>query len=261
MDQEERQALEEALEKIEAIGFFAAIGIRFAESTPLLSEDVGDQVRGAPWERFSSTDQCFKMIHQLAIKIWHNLEGLAVSSERGIKDEVEQLTTEEDSAPDIVDREESPAVTEHPSYCQRIASEIRFLKTMGESIVSIGGDDKDPREMDQERLKSLGEMVINTANTIIAKLQGPRDRVIKEDAGGEGPEKRPGRPLELIKGEMNGVKACGSSLVAMAMASGDGFKLNPLQIEAMGKMVTDLADKVTEKLTRADQPQLTLVSG
>ena len=261
MDQEERQALEEALEQIEAIGFFAAIGMRFAESTPLLSEDVGDQVRGAPWESFSSTDRCFKMIHQLAIAIWHNLEELAVLSKREITDAVEKPAATEDVTPDIVEPEEAPAVTEHPSYCQRIASELRFLKTMGESIVSIGGEDKQPQDLDHERLKSLGEMVINTANTIIGKLQGLRDKAVKEDTGGDGPEKRPGRPLELIRGEMNGVKAVGSSLVAMAMASGDGFKLNPLQIETMGKMVADLADKVTEKLTRADQPQLTLVSG
>ena len=77
LDQERKKALDEALEKIEAIGFFAAVGMHFAESTPLLSDDLGDYVKGSPWERFSSTDQCLKMIHKLAKDIWNSLESVS----------------------------------------------------------------------------------------------------------------------------------------------------------------------------------------
>jgi hypothetical protein len=264
MDQERRQALEEALENLEAIGFFAAIGMHFAESTPLLSEDLGDRVKGAPWERFSSTDQCFKMIHNLAAKVWHNLEEIAVSPERELSEPKEPVRTESDFANEKKEPaapEKPPGANEQPTYCQRIAGELRFLKTMGESIVSCGAEGKQDREMDQPRLRSLGEMVINTANTIIGKLQGPKDKVFREGPGGAGPEPRPHKPLELVKEEVNSVKVFGSSLVAMTMAVPDGFKLNPRQIETIGNMVMDLTDKVAEKLTRAEQPQLTLVSG
>ena len=81
LDQERKQALDEVLEKIEAIGFFAAIGMHFAESTPLLSEDLGGYVKGAPWERFSSTDQCLKMIHKLAKEVWNSLERVSACVE------------------------------------------------------------------------------------------------------------------------------------------------------------------------------------
>jgi len=261
MDREWKQALEEALEKIEAIGFFAAIGMHFAESTPLLSEDVGDKVKGTPWERFSSTDQCFKMIHQLATKAWHNLEGIAISPEAKIAGLGGLVGEKRDFVKEITEPEEAKTVTELPSYCQIIAGEIRLLKTMGESIVSWAGDEKQAKDLDHERVKGLGEMIINTADTIYESLQGQREKINKESFGGEGLEKRLGKPLELIGGELNGIKAFGASLVAMGMACPAGFKLNPREIKAIGQMIVELANKVTEKLSQADPPQLSLVSG
>ena len=142
MDKEWKKIMDEALEKIEAIGFFAAIGMHFAESTPLLSEDMGDQVKGTPWERFSTTDQCFKMIHQLATTAWRNLEGVTVFMEPKIEDKIGMVRDKKDLVKEIIEPEESEAVTKLPSQCQTLAGEIRHLKAMGETIVDLAGNEK-----------------------------------------------------------------------------------------------------------------------
>jgi hypothetical protein len=243
MDQAMKKALDEALEKIEAIGFFAAIGIHFAESTPLLSEDLGDYVKGAPWERYSSTDQCLKMIHQLAGDVWRKLEVMAAFVEPQIGEETEP-------AKETLEPAGTGIVTTIPSYFQTIAGELRFLKTMGESIVTMALDEKQVPGLDHERVKSLGEMIINAATAINENLQEQKER-IGRDGGLRGKEPLKEKPLELIDEEMNRIKAFGSSLVALGLTTQGGGKLDPGQIGTLGQLIVDLAEKVTRKLNRS----------
>jgi len=251
MDQEWKNALDKALEKIEAIGFFAAIGMHFAESTPLLSEDLGDHVKGAPWERFSSTDQCLKMIHQLATDTWHDLEKIASFVEPHIEEEEE----EEKPAEEIIKPTGTRITTTFPSYFQAVAGELRFLKTMGESIVAMAIDEKQVPGLDHGRVKSLGEMIINAATAInIAindDLQEPKEKIGKEGFGQRERETQQEKPVELIGEEMNRIKAFGSSLLAMGQTPQGGVKLDPRQIGTLGQLIVELAEKVTEKLNRS----------
>jgi hypothetical protein len=243
LDQEWKKAMDDALEKIEAIGFFAAIGMHFAESTPLLSEDLGDYVKGAPWERFSSTDQCLKMIHQLAADAWNNLEKIVSFVEP-------QVGEEERPAKDIIKPTETRIVTELPAYFQTIAGELRFLKTMGESIVAMAIDEEQVPGLDHTRVKSLGEMIINAASAINENLQEQKEKIGQEASARGGRETQRGKPLESIGEEMNRIRAFGSSLVAMGLTPQGGVKLDPRQIGALGQLIVDLAEKVTEKLNR-----------
>jgi len=247
MDQEWQKALNEALEKIETIGFFAAIGMHFAESTPLLSEDLGDYIKGTPWERLSSTDQCFKMIHQLATRVWNNLEGVASFVEPKIVEKKELVK-------EIIEPEASKEATKLPSYLQSIEGEIRLLKTLGESIVSLTGNEEQDLGLGHEQVKSLGEMVINVITIINDKLQEQREKINQESSEGERMKGHRGKFMELIGEDLNRIKAFGSCLVAMGIAFHDGFKLNPRQIGTLGQMIVDLADKVTEKLNQTDTP-------
>jgi hypothetical protein len=239
MDQEWKKGLQEAQEKIEAIGFFAAIGMHFSESTPILSEDLGDHVKGTPWERFSSTDQCLKMIHQLASKAWHNLENIAVFEDPKVEEK-------KDPEREMINQQETMLLTGLPSHFQTIAGEVILLKTMGESIVALAEDGKQVPELDHSQVKSLGEMIINAAVTINKNLQEQKEK-IKQEAPRVEMANQTGKPLALIREEMNSIKAFGSSLAAMGTAS----HANPRQIETMGQLIVDLADKVTEKLNRA----------
>jgi hypothetical protein len=247
MDQEWKKALDKALEKIEAIGFFAAIGMHFAESAPLLSEDLGDHVKGAPWERFSSTDQCLKMIHQLANEAWQNLEKIASFVEP-------EIGGEERPVKEIIKPAETRITTALPSYFQTIAGELRFLKTMGESIVDMALDEKEVPGLDHARVKSLGEMIINAASAINENLQEQKEIVSKEAPGREGRESQRGKPPELIGEEMNRIKAFGSSLVAMGLTPQGAVKLDPRQIGTLGQLIVDLAEKVTKKLNQSGGP-------
>jgi hypothetical protein len=52
--------------------------------------------------------------------------------------------------------------------------------------------------------------------------------------------------------ELNRIKAFGACLVAMGMASPEGYKLNPRQIETLGQTIVDLTAKVTETLNLND---------
>lgn len=244
MDQAMKKALDEALEKIEAIGFFAAIGMHFAESTPLLSEDLGDYVKGAPWERFSSTDQCLKMIHQLAGDTWRKLEMMASFVEP-------QIGEERKPANEIIQPTGTGTSTTIPSYFQTIAGELRFLKTMGESIVTMALDEKQVSGLDHSRVKSLGEMIINAATAINENLQEQRETAFREPSGKEGRGDQRGKPLELIGEEMNRIKAFGSSLMALGLTTQGGDKLDPRQIGTLGQLIVDLAEKVTEKLNQS----------
>jgi hypothetical protein len=245
MDQEWQKVLNEALNKLETIGFFAAIGIHFAESTPLLSEDLGEHIKGTPWERFSSTDQCLKMIHQLATQVWHNLEGIASAVDTNVIEKKELVK-------EIIEPEASKDVTKRTPYFQGIDGDVRLLKTMGESIISMAGHGKQDLELDHEQIKTLGEMVINVITTINEKLQEQREKVNTASSEDEGMKGHMGKPLQLIGEDLNQIKAFGSCLVAMGMAFHDGFKLNPRQIETLGQMIVDLAEKVKEKLNQTD---------
>ncbi|MEW6660458.1 MAG: hypothetical protein AB1424_17570 [Thermodesulfobacteriota bacterium] len=236
MDPEWKQGLQQAQEKIEAIGFFAAIGMHFSESTPLLSEDLGDHVKGTPWERFSSIDQCLKMIHELAAKAWRNLENIAALVEP-------QIGEEKDPEREMINQEETILLTGLPSQFQSIAGEVILLKTMGESIVALAEDGKQVRELDHSQVKSLGEMIINAAITINKNLQEQKEKINQEDPRRE-MEKQKAKPLALIREEMSSIKAFGSSLAAMGTTS----QVNPRQIETIGQLIVNLADKVTEKL-------------
>jgi len=236
MDPEWKEGLQQAQEKIEAIGFFAAIGMHFSESTPLLSEDLGDHVKGTPWERFSSTDQCLKMIHELAAKAWRNLENIAALVEP-------QIGGEKDPEREMINQEETILLTGLPSQFQSIAGEVILLKTMGESIVALAEDGKQVRELDHSQVKSLGEMIINAAITINKNLQEQKEKINQEDPRKE-MEKQKDKPLALIREEMSSIKAFGSSLAAMGTTS----QVNPRQIETIGQLIVNLADKVTEKL-------------
>lgn len=255
MDPELKKALENALEKIETIGFFAAIGMHFAESTPLLSEELGDHLKNTPWERFSSTEQCFRMVHQLADKTWRDLNGIASFVEPQIGDK-------RDLVKEIIEPEESKSATESPDYFQNIAMEVRRLKHMGETIVALAGDGKKVSVLDHERVKTLGEMLIDATTAINENLQKQREKNSQGNSGEEGLKERLEKPkarlLETIGEEMNHIKAFGSSLVAMGMAFHDGFKLNPRQIETLGQMIMDLAEKVTRKLNQDPHPPLSL---
>lgn len=239
MDPEWKKGLQEAQEKIEAIGFFAAIGMHFAESTPLLSEDLGDHVKGTPWERFSSTDQCLKMIHELAAKAWHNLENIAAFVEPTVGEE-------KDCEREMINQQETILLTGLPSHFQTIAAEVILLKSMGESIVALAEDGKQVPDLAHSKVKSWGEMIINAAVTIKKNLQEQKKKINQEASQGE-MESQIGKPLALIREEMNSIKAFGSSLVAMGTAS----HVDPRQIETMGQLIVDLADKITEKLNRA----------
>ena len=241
MDEDWKKTLRDALQQIETIGFFAAIGMHFAESTPLLSEELGEHLQGTPWERFSTTDQCFKMIHQTATKTWRNLEGIASFVEP-------QIGGKRDLVKEIIEPEEPKSTIELPPYCQSIAEEVRRLKALGEAIVDLAGAGKRLPELDHERVKTLGEMIISAAIAINETMQKQRERKNQEDSGGAEMKGEMGRPLELIGEEINRIKAFGSCLVAMGMAFHDGFKLNPRQIETLGQMIVDLVDQVAEKL-------------
>jgi hypothetical protein len=247
MDQERKKALEEALEKIEAIGFFAAIGMHFSESTPLLSEDLGDHVKGSPWERFSSTDQCLKMIHKLATDAWHSLEKIVSFVEPEIDEIGEEITL----AQEIVKPPEPRMAAVFPSYFQTIAGELRFLKNMGESIVDMALNEKQVPGLDHARVKSLGEMIINAATAINDNLQEQKGMVGKEAPGREGKEIPTRKPQELIGEEMSRIKAFGSSLVALGLTPQGGVKLDPRQIGTLGQLIVDLAEKVTEKINQS----------
>lgn len=240
MDQKWKKDINDTLQKIETIGFFAAIGIHFAESTPLLSEELGNYVKGTPWETFSTTDQCFKMIHQLAFTAWKNLEGYATFLEPKV---------EEEKGPEkeIMEPEEPKGVSELPSDFQRIVEEIHRLKAMGESLA---GTEKQASELDHEQVKSLGEMIIDTATTLNKDLQEQKKK-ISEEIGVEGQK---GKPLELPGEELSRIKTFGSCLMAMGMAFHEGYKLNPRQIETMGQMIVDLAAKVAKNLNLPDPP-------
>lgn len=244
LDQERKKALDEALEKIEAIGFFAAIGMHFAESTPILSEDLGDYVKGAPWERFSSTDQCLKMIHKLATEVWNSLERVSSCVEP-------QIGEEEIPVTEIIKPLEGRVVAAVPSYFQTVAGELRFLKTMGESIVAMAFDEKQVPGLDHARVKSLGEMIINAATAINENLQEQKEKIGREPFGREDREVQRGKPLELIGEEMNRIKAFGSSLVTMGLNTPGGVRLDPRQIGTLGQMIVELAEKVTAKLNQS----------
>jgi len=236
MDPELKKGLQEAQEKIEAIGFFAAIGMHFSESTPLLSEDLGDHVQGTPWERFSSTDQCLKMIHELAAKAWHNLENIAAFV-------APKVGEEKDPEREMINQEEAILLTGLPSHFQAIAGEVILLKTMGESIVALAEDGRQVPELDHSQVKSLGKMIINAAVTINKNLQEQKEKINQEVSRGER-ESQTGKPLALIREEMSSIKAFGSSLAAMGTAT----NVNPRQIETIGQLIVDLAARITEKL-------------
>ncbi|MBI4642883.1 MAG: hypothetical protein HY743_03945 [Deltaproteobacteria bacterium] len=253
MDEAWKKALDKALEKIEAIGFFAAIGMHFAESTPLLSEDLGDYVKNAPWERFSSTDQCLKMIHQLATDAWHDLEKIAsfVEPHIGEEERPAKELEEERPAKEIIEPTETRIVTAIPSYFQAVAGELRFLKTMGESIVAMAIDEKQVPGLDHARVKSLGEMIINAATAINENLQEQKEKIGQEAFARGGRETQKEKPVDLIGEEMNRIKAFGSCLVAIGLTPQGGVKLDPRQIGTLGQLIVDLAEKVTEKLNQS----------
>lgn len=244
MDREWKQVLHETQEKIEAIGFFAAIGMHFSESTPLLSEDLGEHVQGTPWERFSSTDQCLKMIHELASKAWRNLESMAAHVESGV------IETK-DPERELINQQETILLTGLPSQFQTIAGEVILLKTMGESIVALAEDGRQLPALDHSQVKSMGEMIINSAATINNNLQEQKEKMLQAVSWG-GMESQTGKPWALIREEVNSIKAFGSSLSTMGAAS----HANPRQIETIGQLIVDLVAQITEKLNRTSDVAL-----
>ncbi|MHB8068978.1 MAG: hypothetical protein ACYDIC_13900 [Desulfobaccales bacterium] len=244
MDREWKKVLNETQEKIEAIGFFAAIGMHFAESTPLLSEDLGDHVQGTPWERFSSTDQCLKMIHELAGKAWRNLEGMAAYGES-------KVVEKKDPEREMINQQETLLLTGLPANFQTIAGEVILLKTMGESIVALAEDGKQMPQLDHSQVKSMGEMIVNSAVTINKNLQEQKEKMTQEAFWG-GMEGQTGKPWALIREEVNSIKAFGSSLSTMGAAS----HANPRQIETIGQLIVDLVAQITAKLNRASDVAL-----
>lgn len=244
MEREWKKVLHETQEKIEAIGFFAAIGMHFSESTPLLSEDLGDHVQGTPWERFSSTDQCLKMIHELAAKAWRNLEGMAAYVES-------KAVEKKDPEREMINQQETLLLTGLPANFQTIAGEVILLKTMGESIVALVEDGKQLPALDHSQVKSMGEMIINSAVTINKNLQEQKEQMTQAASWG-GRESQTGKPWALIREEVNSIKAFGSSLSTMGAAS----HANPRQIETIGQLIVDLVAQITEKLNRAAEVAL-----
>lgn len=244
MDREWKQVLHETQEKIEAIGFFAAIGMHFSESTPLLSEDLGSHVQGTPWERFSSTDQCLKMIHELASKAWRNLESMAAHVES-------RVIETKDPERELINQQETILLTGLPSQFQTIAGEVILLKTMGESIVALAEDGRQLPALDHSQVKSMGEMIINSAVTINNNLQEQKEKMLQAVSWG-GMESQAGRPWALIREEVNSIKAFGSSLSTMGAVS----HANPRQIETIGQLIVDLVAQITEKLNRASDVAL-----
>ena len=59
------------------------------------------------------------------------------------------------------------------------------------------------------------------------------------------------KPLELIGEEMNRIRAFGSSLVTIGLTTSGGVKLDPRQIETLGRMIVEQAEKVTAKLNQS----------
>ncbi|MBI5237959.1 MAG: hypothetical protein HY887_06005 [Deltaproteobacteria bacterium] len=165
--------------------------------------------------------------------------------------EVEPCLDEERPAEEIIKPAGTTIATAFPSYFQAVAGELRFLKTMGESIVTMAIDEKQVPGLDHARVKSLGEMIINAATAINENLQEQKGRVGQEafDRGGRETQKE--KPVDLIGDEMNRIKAFGSSLVAMGLTPQGGVKLDPRQIATLGELIVDLAEKVTEKLNKS----------
>jgi hypothetical protein len=97
-------------------------------------------------------------------------------------------------------------------------------------------------------------MIISAATNIKKDLLEQRLKIYKEHPEGAEAEIPKEKSLGLIGEEMDRIKAFGASVVAMSMAFHDGFKLNPRQLETLGQMIVDLADKVTENLTKIDPP-------
>ncbi len=238
MDRDWKQVLHETQEKIEAIGFFAAIGMHFAESTPLLSEDLGDHVKGTPWERYSSTDQCLKMIHELASKAWRNLESMVAYVES-------KALEKKDPEREMINQQEAMLLTGLPTNFQTIAGEVMLLKTMGESIMALAANGKQVPELDHSQVKSMGEMIINSAAAINKNLQEQKEKMLQE-ASWAGMEQRTEKPWALIREEVNSIKAFGSSLAAMGTAS----HVPSQQMETIGQLIVELTAKITEKLNR-----------
>jgi len=245
MDQKWKNDINDTLEKMETIGFFAAIGMHFAESTPILSEELGKHVKGTPWETFSSTDQCFKMIHQLAAKACRNLEGYVSVLEPKVEEKIDLFN-------EMPRPQESKETSEPASDIQTIAEEIRRLKTIGESIVSLTRNEEKASELDHERVKSLGEMIVNAATIIKENIEEQKKKLYLEKAVDLGMESHLEKSLEIAGGDLNRIKTFGSCLVAMGMASPEGYKLNPRQIETLGQTIVDLTDRVTETLNLND---------
>ena len=245
MDPQWQKDINDTLEKIETIGFFAAIGIHFAESTPLLSQELGNHVKGTPWETFSTTDQCFKMIHHLAAKACKNLESYVSYLEP--KGE-ERINLFNELQKPVGSREAS----EPPSGSLSIAGEVRRLRIIGESIVTLSKDEAQAAELDHDRVKSLGEMTVNTAVGINEKIKAQKEKLYRETAVDLGMESHLLKPLELAEKELDLIKAFGSCLVAMGVATPEGFHLNLMQIETLGQTILGLVDKVTETLNLND---------
>ena len=230
-------ALLETQKKIETIGFFADLGIHFAESTPSLREALGKLINGTPWEMFSSTDQCFKMIHQLAADIWHTLEGIGHFIEAKIGATIEPPEEK-------IEPQKPIDVKEIPSHLQTIAKEINGLKILGGSILSLARDEKQFSELEQERIKNLGELIINTVAAIHNSLMQQKWHIDKDVPKGEVTETQLEQSLELIGEEINRIKSCAADMVAMGTAFQDKLKFKPMEIETLGQMIVDLADKV-----------------
>ena len=238
MDREWQQVLHETQEKIEAIGFFAAIGRHFAESTPLLSDDLGDHVKGTPWERYSSTDQCLKMIHDLASKAWRNLESMAALAES-------KAVEKKDPEREMINQQEALLLTGLPANFQTIAGEVMLLKTMGESIVALAADERQRPELDHSQVKSMGEMIINSAATINKNLEEQKEKMLR-GARWVSMEPQTGKSWALIREDVNSIKAFGSSLAAMGAAA----HIPPRQMETIGQLIVELTAKISEKLNR-----------
>jgi hypothetical protein len=241
MEENWREILDETLEKLEAIGFFAAVGIHFAESAPILSEELGRFVKGTPWERLSTTDQCFKRIHQLASEVWDSLEDLRAW-------EKPAACAENEEGVQAGEPEEPPRANHQVNQrFAAVAQEMDRIRTMGEAIGSLVTEQADESRLDHLRVKALGEMILSGAKSVGENLE---TQVMGEDPTGGQLQ----QTIALIAEDVNRIQALGSSLVAMGMAFHFGYKLNPRQTESMGRLIVDLSNLVMEKMTQIDYP-------
>jgi len=163
--QEWQETIEETLEKIENIGFFAANGVHMGASSPPWQENAANLIKGSPWECLSPTEQCFKMIHQLAIKAWHNLEGILSFWEPPIGDGLDLGGDKRELVEEIINPREPASINAPSPQFQVIDPESEKIKTEEQVSEYTGGPEDQATDLGQMQVRSLDELMTLMASS------------------------------------------------------------------------------------------------